>query len=96
MSDVVLMVVFFAHFDYIFSNHHASKDSTHATPLSCCWSCTLFCRQTPIAQTKPKNVILIVADDLGMQLGCYGDPHIKVIAGLIDRACQRRGAQFPH
>src|SRR5438105_3538979 len=29
------------------------------------------------AQTKSKNVVLIVADDLGMQLGCYGDPTIK-------------------
>src|SRR5215471_1112699 len=29
------------------------------------------------AQTKPKNVVLIVADDLGMQLGCYGNKVIK-------------------
>lgn len=26
---------------------------------------------------KPKNVVLIVADDLGLQLGCYGDPSAR-------------------
>jgi N-sulfoglucosamine sulfohydrolase len=29
------------------------------------------------AQTKPKNVLLIIADDLGMQLGAYGNMVIK-------------------
>src|SRR5438876_12365371 len=29
------------------------------------------------AQAKQKKVVLIIADDLGMQLGCYGDSVIK-------------------
>lgn len=43
------------------------------------------------AQGKPKSVVLIVADDLGMQLGCYGDPTIKTpnIDGLA-----KRGSRF--
>jgi len=30
-----------------------------------------------IAWAAPKNVVLIVADDLGRQLGCYGDPNAR-------------------
>ncbi|MBA4064355.1 MAG: heparan N-sulfatase [Isosphaera sp.] len=29
------------------------------------------------AAAAPKNVVLLVADDLGLQLGCYGDPVAK-------------------
>ena len=43
------------------------------------------------AQGKPKNVILIIADDLGRQLGCYGDPTIKT--PNID-ALAKRGVRF--
>ena len=28
--------------------------------------------------TKPKNVVLIIADDLGLDLGCYGNTAIKM------------------
>lgn len=42
-----------------------------------------FGSQAPAAE--PKNVLLIVADDLGMQVGCYGDkiaktPHLDALA----------------
>src|SRR6266542_4140902 len=43
------------------------------------------------AQTKAKNVVLIIADDLGMQLGCYGNQVIKT--PNIDALAQR-GVRF--
>lgn len=43
------------------------------------------------AQTRPKNVVLIIADDLGMQLGCYGDTVCKT--PNID-ALAKRGVRF--
>ena len=43
------------------------------------------------AQTKPKNVVLIIADDLGMQMGCYGDTVCKT--PNID-ALAKRGVRF--
>src|SRR5215475_1360076 len=43
------------------------------------------------AQTKAKNVVLIIADDLGMQVGCYGDKGIKT--PNLD-ALAKRGSRF--
>jgi len=43
------------------------------------------------AQAKPKNIVLIVADDLGMQLGCYGN---KVIKTPNLDALAKRGVRF--
>ena len=45
------------------------------------------------AAGKPRNVVLIVADDLGLDLGCYGDkvaktPHLDALA--------REGTRFTH
>jgi N-sulfoglucosamine sulfohydrolase len=40
-----------------------------------------------------KNVIVLVADDLGMQVGCYGDPTIKT--PNID-ALAKSGTRFTH
>jgi len=43
------------------------------------------------AQTKAKNVVLIIADDLGMQMGCYGDAVCKT--PNLD-ALAKRGVRF--
>ena len=43
------------------------------------------------AQAKPKNVVLIIADDLGMQVGCYGDTVCKT--PNLD-ALAKRGTRF--
>src|ERR1043166_1426473 len=43
------------------------------------------------AQDRPKNVVLIIADDLGMQVGCYGDAVCKT--PNID-ALAKRGVRF--
>ena len=53
------------------------------------------------AQAAPRNIVLIVADDLGLQLGCYGDPYVKtlpsdsvgVLAGV--RNCWFKGPVLP-
>jgi N-sulfoglucosamine sulfohydrolase len=42
-------------------------------------------------QTRPKNVVLIIADDLGMQIGCYGDTVCKT--PNLD-ALAKRGLRF--
>src|SRR5690348_11922999 len=34
---------------------------------------TMFLSATGTTWAAPKNVVLTVADDLGLQLGCYGD-----------------------
>jgi N-sulfoglucosamine sulfohydrolase len=43
------------------------------------------------AQAKAKNVVLIIADDLGMQMGCYGDTICKT--PNLD-ALAKRGTRF--
>src|SRR5688572_2589510 len=46
------------------------------------------------ADTKPRrNIVLLVADDLGLQVGCYGDkvaktPHLDALA--------QQGVRFSH
>jgi N-sulfoglucosamine sulfohydrolase len=45
------------------------------------------------AQAGPKNVLLLIADDLGMQVGCYGDPAAKT--PNIDRLAAS-GTRFTH
>src|SRR5262249_56802687 len=40
-----------------------------------------------------RNVLLIIADDLGLQLGCYGDPKAKT--PQID-ALAKSGVRFSH
>jgi N-sulfoglucosamine sulfohydrolase len=52
----------------------------------------LFLTAGPVAaQDKPRNVVLLIADDLGLELGCYGNaviktPHLDALA--------RRGTRF--
>lgn len=41
--------------------------------------------------TKPYNILLIVADDLGIELGCYGDP--QAVTPNIDRLA-KEGVRF--
>jgi N-sulfoglucosamine sulfohydrolase len=48
-------------------------------------SLTLALALTLPTQAGPKNVVLLIADDLGMEVGCYGDPaartpHIDALA----------------
>jgi N-sulfoglucosamine sulfohydrolase len=48
----------------------------------------------PVAvQAAPKNVVLLIADDLGLQVGCYGDPVAKT--PNID-ALAKTGTRFTH
>ncbi|MCI0380059.1 MAG: sulfatase-like hydrolase/transferase, partial [Gemmataceae bacterium] len=43
------------------------------------------------AQEKPKNVLILIADDLGRDLGCYGN---KVIRTPNLDALAKRGIRF--
>lgn len=45
----------------------------------------------PIAASRPPNILLITADDLGMQLGCYGEKQIRT--PHLDRLA-REGMKF--
>ena len=45
------------------------------------------------AAAGPKNIVLLIADDLGMQVGCYGDPVAKT--PHIDRLAAA-GTRFTH
>lgn len=44
-----------------------------------------------LAQAKQKNVVLIIADDLGRQLGCYGD---KCVTSPNIDALAKKGVRF--
>jgi N-sulfoglucosamine sulfohydrolase len=47
----------------------------------------------PAAEREARNIVLIIADDLGFQLGCYGDKKIRTpnIDGLA-----KNGVRFTH
>ncbi|HEY7426596.1 MAG TPA: sulfatase [Gemmataceae bacterium] len=48
---------------------------------------------SPAAERTPRNVVLLIADDLGLQLGCYGDNKIRTpnLDGLA-----KNGVRFRH
>ncbi len=53
----------------------------------------LFAAPLSAAERPPRNVVLLIADDLGFQLGCYGDktirtPHLDALA--------KNGVRFTH
>lgn len=65
--------------------------------LSICLPAALLLLSTapllPAAEMPRRNLVLLIADDLGLQLGCYGDkvaktPHLDALA--------RRGVRFSH
>ncbi len=61
-------------------------------PLLAAVCCLLVPTPTHAQSGKgPRNVLLLIADDLGMQLGCYGDKAIRT--PNID-ALAKRGARF--
>ena len=55
----------------------------------------LICSAAPLPAVEPKarNVVLLIADDLGFQLGCYGDKKIRT--PNID-ALAKNGVRFTH
>src|SRR6202011_2282232 len=54
----------------------------------------IFCPATAVAADGPKkNVILLIADDLGLDLGCYGNARIKT--PNVD-ALAKNGVRFSH
>jgi N-sulfoglucosamine sulfohydrolase len=54
-----------------------------------------ICSATPLPAIEPKghNVVLLIADDLGFQLGCYGEKKIRT--PNID-ALAKNGVRFTH
>jgi N-sulfoglucosamine sulfohydrolase len=57
--------------------------------LGACW----MARPSTAAEPARRNAVLIVADDLGLDLGCYGNP--KVNTPNLD-ALAKKGVRFPH
>src|SRR6516225_10130 len=61
--------------------------------LRCLLSLAVLLAFTLPALAAPKNVVLLIADDLGMEVGCYGDklaqtPNIDALA--------KTGTRFTH
>lgn len=52
---------------------------------------SLLAPAAAFAQDRPRNVVVIIADDLGLDLGCYGNPAIRTphLDGLA-----KRGVRF--
>src|SRR5690349_2385907 len=59
----------------------------------CLLALALALSLSPPALAAPKNVVLLIADDLGLQAGCYGDTAAKT--PNIDRLAAS-GTRFTH
>ena len=53
----------------------------------------MFATHLSAAEPGRRNVVLLIADDLGLQVGCYGDPKAKT--PNID-ALAKSGTRFSH
>jgi len=63
-----------------------------ALGLACCYACLAVAALAPAtcAAAEARNVVLVVFDDLGLQLGCYGNteirtPHLDAFAAEATR-----------
>lgn len=61
--------------------------------LACAWGWCGTALPLPAADRAPRNVVLLIADDLGLQLGCYGDSKIRT-PNIDDLA--KNGVRFTH
>jgi N-sulfoglucosamine sulfohydrolase len=52
-------------------------DNSGMNTLRCLIASFIFASAVPPAAAAPKNVVLLIADDLGLQVGCSGDPAAK-------------------
>jgi N-sulfoglucosamine sulfohydrolase len=77
---------------YIIATPVPTSPETHACEPSFPLALLLAAAVAPAAE-KPRNILLLVADDLGCDLGCYGNSQVKT--PNLD-ALAGRGVRFSH